>query len=325
MATRKLPEWRPPAHIAELMPEVSGNDVNGLGETERRQPTPVMWHRPDRIAHGRVQQHVNASYETHPLLAGIFNTPERRDRGIPVAEAQEEDAPDNWTARVKEFALANEADLVAIAPVDQNWVFEGFTVTDPWVVVLGVYMDHSNLKTAPEPTAALEVATQYNRGNRAAHALQNWIRARGHSAHGHGGPGAGPINLIPAALAAGFGELGKHGSIINRRFGSSFRLAGVVTSLPLVPDAPDSFGADDFCASCQVCANACPPMAITHEKHTVRGVDKWYVDFDRCMPYFADNFGCGICIAVCPWSRPGTAPKLAERMTRRRERPDEAA
>ena len=35
------------------------------------------------------------------------------------------------------------------------------------------------------------------------------------------------------------------------------------------------------------------------------------------MPYFADTHGCGICIAVCPWSRPGVAPKLAEKMTRR--------
>lgn len=325
MSTRKQPVWHPPDRIAALMPAVSGNAINGLGETAPRPPTPVMWHRPDRIAHGRIQQHVNDSYETHPLLAGIFDTPERRDRGVAVAATREADSAAGWTARIKDFALAHEADLVGIARVEQDWVFEGFTVADPWIVVLGVYMDHETLSTAPEPTAALEVARQYNRGHRAAHALQNWIRERGHSAHGHGGPGAGPINLIPPALAAGFGELGKHGSIINRRFGSSFRLAGVTTDLPLIPDVPDEFGADDFCMNCQVCANACPPVAIGHDKQTVRGVEKWYVDFDKCMPYFADNYGCGICIAVCPWSRPGTAPKLAERMARRRGRTDQAA
>ena len=50
----------------------------------------------------------------------------------------------------------------------------------------------------------------------------------------------------------------------------------------------------------------------------VRGTVKWSVDFDKCIPYFNDTLGCGICIAVCPWSRPGVAPNLAARKTRRR-------
>ena len=138
--------------------------------------------------------------------------------------------------------------------------------------------------------------------------------------HASGHPQAGPVLLIPAALACGFGELGKHGSIINRRFGSSFRLAGVLTDMPLAADDAEAFGADDFCIHCRLCADACPPDAIAPAKQMVRGVEKWYVDFDRCIGYFNDSNGCGICIAVCPWSRPGVAPKLAEKLTRRRER-----
>lgn len=63
------------------------------------------------------------------------------------------------------------------------------------------------------------------------------------------------------------------------------------------------------------------PAAISHTEEMVRGVDRWYVDFDRCMPYFAASYGCGICIAACPWSTPGEAPRLAEIMSRRREGP----
>lgn len=125
---------------------------------------------------------------------------------------------------------------------------------------------------------------------------------------------------MPAALACGFGELGKHGSIINRQLGSNFRLAAVFTDLPLVRDEPAEFGADDFCAVCQVCANACPVDAISHEKQLVRGVVTWYVDFDKCLPYFNETFGCAVCIASCPWSMPGTAPRLAEKMLARRAR-----
>jgi len=319
MSTRKIPVWTPPPEIAELFPTVSGNAINGLGETAPRPPRYVMWTRPDRIAHGRVQRHVNDSYESHPKLAGAFAGPERRAPPVPVAPERRHDTPENWSRRVKEFALAHEADLVGIARVDPLWVFEGVNAHLPCVVVLGVAMDHAELAKAPSWESPREVTRQYNRGTRAAKALANFIRGQGHDAEGHGGPGAGPLQLVPAALAAGFGELGKHGSIINRKLGSSFRLAGVLTDLPLAPDAPDFIGAEDFCAACQVCTNACPPAAITDAKHWVRGAEKWYVDFDKCMPYFASTWGCGICIAVCPWSKPGTAPRLAEKMLKRQK------
>lgn len=99
---------------------------------------------------------------------------------------------------------------------------------------------------------------------------------------------------------------------------NSGNLACVLTDMPLVPDRPEDFGADDFCTSCRICVDACPPDAIYTEKQPVRGARKWYADFDKCVLYFNEHKGCGICIARCPWSRPGTAPRLAEKMLRRR-------
>ena len=101
---------------------------------------------------------------------------------------------------------------------------------------------------------------------------------------------------------------------------TSFRLSALATDMPLAPDQPDVFGADDFCLSCQVCTNACPPNAIFPDKQTVRGAKKWYVDFDQCIPYFGETFACGICIAECPWSRPGVAPRLTAKLARRKSR-----
>ncbi|WP_282609041.1 hypothetical protein [Pelagibius sp. Alg239-R121] len=43
----------------------------------------------------------------------------------------------------------------------------------------------------------------------------------------------------------------------------------------------------------------------------VHGVEKCFIDFDKCISCFADTSGCAICIAVCPWSRPGAGMKLA--------------
>jgi ferredoxin len=49
----------------------------------------------------------------------------------------------------------------------------------------------------------------------------------------------------------------------------------------------------------------------------VRGVKRWYVNFDKCIPYFAEAASCGICIAECPWTRPSVRPKLLNTMAQR--------
>jgi epoxyqueuosine reductase QueG len=77
---------------------------------------------------------------------------------------------------------------------------------------------------------------------------------------------------------------------------------------------------DEFCLQCQVCSRACPPDAIADTKQLVRRVEKWYVDFDKCIPCFGGTLGCAICVARCPWSKPGTAPRPAAKLIRRRAR-----
>ena len=164
----------------------------------------------------------------------------------------------------------------------------------------------------------MEVARQYNRGARVVARLRNHIRELGFPAQDYPGPLADAVNMIPAALDCGFGELGKHGSVINRQLGSSFRLAVVTTDLPLETGSPDEFGVDDMCKNCRLCEDVCPPGAISPDKQTVRGVSKWYVDFDKCIPFFAESFGCGVCVVACPWSRPGVADNLLHKLARRK-------
>jgi Pyruvate/2-oxoacid:ferredoxin oxidoreductase delta subunit len=314
--------FRASAEQQALSPPVSGNALNGLGEAEARPPTPIYWHSPGRIAHGPLQQYMLARTQRDvPVVAGIAEglggrgPKERAPKG---KRGRRREAAD-WTRRLKDVALRHEADLVGVAAMRPDWVFEGYAADFPWMIVLGLAMDHAELATAPEPPSVIEVMRQYNRGTRAARALADWILSQGYEALPHGGPQAGPALMIPAALQAGFGELGKHGSIISRDYGSSFRLASVLTDMPLAADQAAAFGADGFCENCRACARACPPAAIGHEKQLVRGSTKWYVDFDACISYFNESYGCGICIAVCPWSRPGIAPNLIAKLSRRRQ------
>ena len=241
-----------------------------------------------------------------------------------IAAVALERSPADWSREIKRFALANGADAVGMTPLRQDWVFAGHAINYQWIITLGFHPDFEVFSTVPAVDGGFETLRTYNRGHRSAVSLANWLRRQGWDACGYGVPFAGPLSIVPAAIAAGLGELGKHGSIINRRFGSAFRLAYVLTDIPLIADQPDSFGVDDFCVNCQVCSRACPPRAIFPLKQVVRGVEKWYVDFDKCIPYFNDTLGCGICIAVCPWSRPGIADKLVVKMARVRTRRDAA-
>ncbi len=88
----------------------------------------------------------------------------------------------------------------------------------------------------------------------------------------------------------------------------------MVTDLPLATDEEVDIGVDDLCLSCRRCVLDCPPEAISEQKQLVRGEEKWYVDFDKCVPYFTKTYGCAICIQVCPWSEPGRGPKLSDKL-----------
>jgi len=322
--TRRLPIWQPSDEQVQLWPPLSGNSINGVGETVARRPSPIYWHAPETIAHGPLQRWFYArTAGADGALAAA-----RRDRQNAIDEPLDPIAPESqarsaadWTAELKRIAVQSGADDVGISVMKADYVFEGHAVPPQrWMILLAVSQDYEAMNSAPSTRALVEVTRQYARGTRAAKGIANWLRRQGHDAVPYGGPMAGSFLLIPAAIEAGLGELGKHGSMLHRRFGSNFRLACVLTDVPLVADRPHAFGADDFCARCRVCADACPPDAIAHEKALVRGQRRWYVDFDKCLPYFNEATGCAICLAVCPFSRPVIGPRLVEKLATRRER-----
>jgi epoxyqueuosine reductase QueG len=312
------PEFTPdPAQLA-LWPAASGNAINGLGESDFRRPVHVYWHDPDQITFGPVQKWFYQK-NTDPRL-----DEERKTRAEltaiplpPKAATSVQKSAADWTAEIKAKALEFGASDVGIAPLDPNWFYQGYAAPFSHIVVLAIAMDYQEMSAAPEVSAGVEVVRKYTKGMRVSKDLAGLILKQGHMAEPEFGPLAGPLTIIPAALAAGLGELGKHGSIIHPKLGSCFRLAAVLTDLPLIPDQPTRFGSDDFCTNCQICARACPPNAILQEKQTVRGVEKWYVDFDKCLPFFNETAGCGICVTVCPFSRPGIGDNLVAKLARR--------
>jgi len=317
--------YQPPLLHRLLVPQTSGNVINGLGETGRRKPTPLYHHDQVDIAWRRVQSwfRLKSFLNLQALKEGIQIGRLEKQAYTDIAAKQADRTPEQWSELATEFALANGADLVGIVPISEAYLVDQYERPQgKWLIVMGFAMQQPLLQPivdkGSDNAAAAHVLSVYNQATRTAYALTDWFRQQGWYAVGSRSPAAGALNLIPAALDAGLGELGKHGSLINRRFGSSFRLGYVLTDVPMIATGPDEFGADEFCVGCQVCRRNCPPDAIFDTKQMVRGVEKWYVDFDKCIPYFNDTHGCAICITACPWSAPGRAEKLVVKMARRR-------
>ena len=119
--------------------------------------------------------------------------------------------------------------------------------------------------------------------------------------------------VIPFAISAGLGELGRMNRMVNPVFGGNIRLGAVLTDLPLAVDKPIDFGLQKFCEKCKKCATACPAGALSNADNPY-----WETADPRQVPgkktYFENNRACSgwqthkdvycsACMAACPWSK----------------------
>ena len=306
----------------KVPPKRSGNTINGLGSKKRFRPEQVFHNtgrgsgRPD-IDWAALDMFFNMTNPWSMFWENLKAVWERRNAAGPVTRAPVQvDDPKAMADRVKAKAREIGIDLVGIAEYRDEDQLDGFSWSYKYAIALGHVMDREEALHVPYRRGATEVMRTYCVGNQKANKLARFIRSLGWQAEAYGI--GEDIMQIPQAIRAGIGQLGKHGSMISREHGSNFRLTCVLTDMPLALDEPVDIGVDDLCLTCQRCVQDCPPGAIFDDKQWVRGEKKWYVDFDKCIPYFTHTHGCAICIEVCPWSEPGRGPLLSEKLLAKR-------
>jgi len=119
--------------------------------------------------------------------------------------------------------------------------------------------------------------------------------------------------VIPFAISAGLGELGRMNRLVNPIFGGNVRIGAVLTDLPLAVDKPIDFGLQQFCLKCKKCATSCPANAIseadqpyweTVDPRQVLGKKTWFENNQACTDWqsFKDVY-CSTCMSACPWSK----------------------
>lgn len=299
-----------------------GNEINGLGSTEKFRPAKIV---PDdfTIENYDYKDLWDFFFYTLPwstfreFVLGMFES--RKARGSVAKEKIEVEDPVSMAEQVKKKAVEFGCDMAGITHVEDDLLLYENEEPYPYryAIVLGTAQNREIMERVPQPEAGLEVVSTYRRSSKYSNDLAAWIRSMGWPAEAFAV--GRDILMIPSAIEAGLGELGKHGSMISREHGSNFRLSMVLTDLPLAVDAPVDIGVQDVCASCQACTKQCPPGAISDNRQLVRGVEKWYVDHDKCAWYFAKTSGCSICVEVCPWSTPGHGFKLSETILKKRK------
>ncbi len=296
----------------------SGNEINGLGESAFRRAVQVFHGSGARELEWRKLELFFALI--NPFRVYWLNLVNRwllRRADGPVAKTRQPVAdPSAMAEIIKQRARELGAGAAGIAALTEKALYQGYQPDYPHAIVVLMPMDSQEMAFVTTNRAGAETMRAYMEITRTVIALAEHIRAMGWRARAYGE--AADILHIPLAIDAGLGQLGKHGSLICREFGSSMRIATVLTDLPLEHDAPVDIAVDDLCLGCRRCSLDCPVDAIADHKQMVRGEEKWYVDFDRCAPYFTHTVGCGICIEVCPWTIPGRGPSLSEKLLSKR-------
>ncbi len=226
-------------------------------------------------------------------------------------------SPKQNTDFVKDIVRYLGADDCGIARLNPDFVYshvgrgpepygEKIILDHRFAIAFAVEMDTAMVAAAPNAPVIVETGKRYIEAARIALVLADCLRRLGHPARAHIAGSNYQVVLPPIAWEAGLGEIGRLGVLITSKYGPRARLGMVTTDLPLEPDRPVVFGAQDFCSRCLKCARNCPARAISSgEKSMDNGVRRWVIDRERCYEFWRrTGTDCAVCLAVCPYSHP---------------------
>ncbi len=187
-----------------------------------------------------------------------------------------------------------------------------------WVIVYSMRMADELLRRVPTYISYRAAFIIYEQQPMLQNWLQNFLRGLGYMCLGWHRITSSLGSTTGFGVMSGMGEMGRTMHLITPEHGQTERIFTAITDLPLAPGKPVDFGALKMCRVCKKCADLCPAGAIPKDTEPSwepnafyhrGGVRTWYRDEARCRAYMyqVDN-SCGICIAVCPFSKLYKAP-----------------
>lgn len=227
-----------------------------------------------------------------------------RCEGQVATVRQEFGSPEEAAAHIKEKATEFGADAVGVCLIEPSDLYRGRSISETHAIALAKRMRWRAFQTVPSREAAIECMRIYYDLGETVIQLAEYIRSIGYGCNVEHPIGDSNLLHIPIALKSGFGELGRHGSVIHPRLGPLFRMGSIATTLPMATDSPIDAGIAAFCDKCRACRIYCPANAIPDHRSPEAGKDhlgndRYKVDTGRCFPYFAKHYYCSACLPVC--------------------------
>jgi len=102
-------------------------------------------------------------------------------------------------------------------------------------------------------------------------------------------------------VLAGLGWVGRNNLLVNKKFGSQFRLVSILTNMPLKIDKPTK----EDCGSCRLCITVCPAGAIKENSQDFEHLKCFEKLKEFQKQKLVDQYICGICVKVCKGDKYG--------------------
>ncbi|MBN1913240.1 MAG: epoxyqueuosine reductase [Candidatus Omnitrophica bacterium] len=96
-------------------------------------------------------------------------------------------------------------------------------------------------------------------------------------------------------VLAGLGWIGRNNLLVNKALGSQFRLATVLTDMPLKADRISK----EDCGSCRLCIEVCPAGAIKDDPAQFDHLSCFEKLKEFQAKRLADQYICGVCVKAC--------------------------
>jgi epoxyqueuosine reductase len=182
-----------------------------------------------------------------------------------------------------------------------------------YVIAYTVQMSQETMRRSPTQLGSQTTTLAYTRGETIQASIQEFLRGLGYQGLGEATTNA--LGISPAlGVMAGLGEMSRLNRMITPEFGPMVRVFKMLTDLPVATDKPIDAGIMEFCKRCKKCAEACPSESLsfldeptweTQGGWNNPGHKAYFENSVSCYTYWREQAGtnCGICFAVCPFSK----------------------
>ncbi|MFC1867840.1 4Fe-4S double cluster binding domain-containing protein [Thermodesulfobacteriota bacterium] len=201
-------------------------------------------------------------------------------------------------------ALKLGVNKVGFTKLSAHHIFKNHSVLYDNLIVIIKEMDKERVDLAPSFETFKMIHQTYASLGVISNKLSKYLRDKGFAAQA--GSALNGMSVYPIlAQNAGLGCIGKNGLLITPKFGPRQRIAVIYTS---IKNQPFNTGnkhtwISEYCRQCNACIKKCPAKAIYETPIVTNQYNTSHINSEKCFAEFYDNYGCSICIKVCPFSK----------------------